>query len=84
MLISLVGQLLFGIPLQLSREIIDGICAEANRELLVTEESIKQKLQQVQLSLQEGEMSEAEFQELEDALIERLRMVREANKASGG
>ncbi|MDZ4231108.1 MAG: hypothetical protein U1B77_04745 [Dehalococcoidales bacterium] len=54
-----------------------GIRDEIDRERLITEESIKERLQQLQLLLQDGELSEEEYEKLEDQLMERLRAVRE-------
>ena len=50
---------------------------EIDKERLITEESIKERLQQLQLLLQDGELSEEEYEELETQLMERLRAVRE-------
>jgi hypothetical protein len=50
---------------------------DIDKERLITEESIKERLQQLQLLLQDGEFSEEEYEELEARLMERLRAVRE-------
>lgn len=47
-----------------------------DKERLITEESIKERLQQLQLLLQDNELSEEEYEELEAKLIERLKAVR--------
>jgi hypothetical protein len=78
---QLLYDVVIGIPLTISGKILAGIGEAADKERLITEESIKERLQQLQLSLQENEISEEEYEELEDMLIERLRAVRENIKA---
>jgi transposase len=69
-----------GAPLTLGKEILEKIGEEVDKERLISEESIKEKLQQLQLLLQDGELSEQEYEELEAKLIERLRAIREYQK----
>ena len=83
MLIGFLSGILFGVPLTLSREILAKLRDEIDKERLITEESIKERLQQLQLLLQDGELSEEEYEGLEEELIERLRMVREYQKSRG-
>ena len=71
---------LIGAPLTLGKEILEKIRDEVDKERLITEESIKERLQQLQLLLQDGEISEEEYEKLETQLIERLRAVREYQK----
>jgi transcriptional regulator NrdR family protein len=78
---QLLYDIVIGVPLTISKKILAGIGEAADKERLITEESIKERLQQLQLSLQENEISEEEYEELEDMLIERLRAVRENIKA---
>ena len=73
-----------GAPVTLTREILEALRDEIDRERLITEESIKERLQQLQLMLQDGELSEEEYEELEEQLIERLRMVREYQREREG
>jgi predicted DNA-binding protein (UPF0278 family) len=80
MITKLLYDVLIGVPLALSKEILEKIRDDVDKERLITEESIKERLQQMQLLLQDGELSEAQYQELEDALIARLRAVREYQK----
>jgi predicted DNA-binding protein (UPF0278 family) len=80
-LIGLPFNILFGIPLTLSKEILAKLRDEIDRERLITEESIKERLQQLQVLLQDGELSEEEYEGLERELIERLRLVREYQKS---
>ena len=77
MLGKLIWDVLVGAPVTLTREILESLKDEIDRERLVTGESIKERLQQLQLMLQDGEISEQEYEELEEQLIERLKMVRE-------
>jgi hypothetical protein len=55
-----------------------------DKERLITEDSIKKRLQELQLLLQDGEISEEEYEELEAKLIERLRAVREYHRSREG
>lgn len=81
MLTGLLFDALFGIPLTLGREVLAKLGDEVDKERLITEESIKARLQQLQLFVQDGELSEEEYADLEDGLIERLRAVREYQKS---
>ena len=77
MIVRLLYHVLIGVPVTLSKEIMLKIRDEIDKERLITEESIKERLQQLQLLLQDGELSEEEYEELEAQLMERLRAVRE-------
>ena len=77
MITGLLFDILFGVPMTLSKEIMLKIRDEIDKERLITESSIKERLQQLQLLLQDGELSEEEYEELEAQLMERLRAVRE-------
>ena len=83
MLIGLPFHILFGIPLTLGKEILVKLRDEIDRGCLITEESIKERLQQLQVLLQDGELSEEEYESLEEELVQRLRMVREYQKSQG-
>ena len=83
MLIGLLSSVLFGVPLTLSKEILAKLRDEIDKERLITEESIKERLQQLQLLLQDGELTDEEYEGLEEELIERLRTVREYQKSQG-
>jgi predicted DNA-binding protein (UPF0278 family) len=82
-----IGKLLYdivlGIPMTITKKTLEGIRDAADNERLITEESIKQKLQELQLLLQDGDMSEEEYAELEAKLIERLRAIREYRSQGG-
>ena len=77
MILRLLYDVVIGVPLTLSKEIMLKIRDEIDKERLITEESIKGRLQQLQLLLQDGELTEEEYEELEVRLMERLRAVRE-------
>jgi predicted DNA-binding protein (UPF0278 family) len=77
MIIGFIFDVLIGAPLTLGKEILVKLRDEIDKERLITEDSIKERLQQLQLMLQDGELSEEEYEELEARLIERLRAVRE-------
>ncbi len=83
MLTGLLFNVLFGVPLTLSKEILTKMRDEIDKERLITEASIKERLQQLQLLLQDGELNEEEYEGLENELIERLRAVREYQKGQG-
>ncbi len=83
MISRLLYDVLIGAPLTLGKEILGKIIEEIDKERLVTEESIKERLQQLQLLLQDGELSEEEYEELEAKLMERLRAVREYRSKGG-
>ena len=81
MIIGFIFDVLIGVPLTLGKEILVKLRDEIDRERLITEDSIKERLQQLQLMLQDGELSEEEYEQLEARLIERLRAVREYNRS---
>ena len=72
---------ILGVPMTLTKEILAKLRDEIDKERLITEESIKQRLQQLQLLLQDGELTEEEYEGLEEELIARLRAVREYQKS---
>ena len=81
MIIGLLYDVLIGAPLTLTKEILVKLRDEVDKERLITEESIKERLQQLQLMLQDGELGETEYEELEAKLIDRLRLVREYQRS---
>jgi len=83
LIVKLLYDVLIGVPLTLTKEILVKIKDEIDKERLITEESIKERLQQLQLLLQDGELSEKEYEELEARLMERLRAVREYQSQRG-
>jgi len=84
MISKFLFDVLIGVPLTLSRQILEKIRDEVDKERLITEDSIKQRLQELQLLLQDGEISEDEYEQLEARLIERLRAVREYHRSREG
>jgi len=82
--VKLLFDVLIGVPVSLCKQILEGIRDEIDRERLITEESIKERLQQLQLLLQDGEVSEEEYEKLEEQLMERLRAVREYKRIHRG
>ena len=70
-----------GIPMTISKEILAKLREEIDKDRLITEESIKERLQQLQLLLQDGELTEEAYEGLEEELIARLRAVREYQKS---
>jgi len=82
MIIKFLYDVLVGVPVTLGKEILEKMRDEVDKERLITEGSIKERLQQLQLMLQDGELSEEEYEELEAKLIERLRAVREYQRGA--
>ena len=80
-MIKLLYGLLLGVPITLGKQIVHAVADEVKREGLMTEESIKAKLQQMQLLLQDGTLSEDEYEALETELIRPLREVRESQRS---
>ena len=83
MIVGFLFDVLIGVHLTLGREILSKLREEIDKERLITEDSIKERLQQLQLLLQDGELSEEEYEGLEVELIERLRAVREYGRSQG-
>jgi len=80
MIAKLIFDVFAGIPLSLGREILVKLRDEVDKERLITEESIKERLQYLQLLLADGELDEKEYEAREGELIERLRAVRQYNR----
>ncbi|WP_213698153.1 gas vesicle protein GvpG [Acetomicrobium sp.] len=84
MVIKLLWDLLVGVPATLTREILAHIKEEIDQEMLTTEGSIRQRLQELQVMLESGEITEEEYDDLEAKLIERLKAIRQHNRGQGG
>lgn len=84
MVIKLLWDLLVGVPATLTREILAHIKEEIDQEMLTTEGSIRQRLQELQVMLESGEITEEEYDDLEAKLIERLKAIRQHNREQGG
>jgi hypothetical protein len=80
---KLLYDLVLGIPVTLTKKTMEGIRDAADKERLISEDSIKQKLQELQLQLQDAEISEEQYEELEIMLIERLKAIREYRSQGG-
>lgn len=83
MILKLLYNLLLGVPLTLTGQILPKLRDEIDKERLITEESIKERLQQLQVLLQDGEISEGEYEGLEAQLMVRLRAAREYQNQKG-
>lgn len=77
-MLGLLKDIFVGIPVILSKEIIFAIKKEIDRECLMTEDSIKNRLKEIQKLLEDGKLSENEYDELEYELIERLKNLKSA------
>ena len=84
MMSKLLFDVIAGVPLTLGRPIVEKLRDEVDKERLITEESIRERLQQLQLLLQDGELTEEEYEGLEAKLIERLRAVRKYKQEMDG
>ena len=84
MVIKLLWDLLVGVPATLTLEILAHIKEEIDQEMLTTEGSIRQRLQELQVMLESGEITEEEYEDLEAKLIERLKAIRQHNRGQGG
>jgi hypothetical protein len=82
-----IGKLLYdiflGIPATITKKTLEGIMDAADKERLITEDSVKQKLQELQLQLQDGEITEEQYAGMEIWLIERLKAIREYRSQGG-
>jgi hypothetical protein len=81
MLIGLPFYILFGVPMTLAKEVMGKLRDEIDEQRLITEESIKARLQLLQVLLRDGELTEEQYEALEEEIIQRLRMVREYQKS---
>ncbi len=84
MMTKLLFDVIAGVPLTLGRQVVEKPRDEGDKERLITEESIKGRLQRLQLLLQDGGLTGEEYEGLEARLIERLRAVRKYNQEMGG
>lgn len=64
------------LPLNLGKQILEGIKNQVDKERLVTKEAVREKLKEFQLLLDEGTISEEDYNRLEAQLIERLKDIR--------
>lgn len=80
----IIDDILIGVPLTLAMNILEKLKDEINKKSLLTEDSIKERLQELQLLLEDEDISEEEYEELETKLLKRLKTVRGYNKNSRG
>jgi len=80
---KLLYDIILGIPMTITKKTLEGIRDAADKELLITEVSVKQKLQELQLQLQDGNITEQEYDVMEIKLIERLKAIREHRSQEG-
>lgn len=65
------------LPFNLAKKIVEGIMNEVDKERLVTKEGVMEKLKEYQLLLDEGKISEEDYNQIEKDLIQRLKVIRE-------
>ena len=63
-------------PFNLAKKILEGIINEVDKERLVTKEGVMEKLKEYQLLLDEGKISEEDYNQIEKELIERLKEIK--------
>jgi hypothetical protein len=64
------------LPFNLAKKILEGIINEVDKERLVTKEGVMEKLREYQLLLDEGKISEGDYNQIEKELIERLKEIK--------
>jgi len=67
---------LLKMPLTLAKKILEGIINEVDKERLVTKEGVMEKLKEYQLLLDEGKISEGDYNQIEKELIQRLKEIK--------
>ena len=67
-------------PFNLAKKILEGIINEVDKERLVTKEGVMEKLKEYQLLLDEGKISEEDYNQIEKELIERLKKIKRAEE----
>ena len=67
---------LLKMPLTLAKKVLEGIMNEVDKERLVTKEGVMEKLKEYQLLLDEGKISEGDYNQIEKELIERLKEIK--------
>jgi len=67
---------LLKMPLTLAKKVLEGIMNEVDKERLVTKEGVIEKLKEYQLLLDEGKISEEDYNQIEKELIERLKEIK--------
>lgn len=76
----ILDDLLFGLPVKGVRWVIDQIRQVAEREA-TNEEPIMQAMLENELAYEEGRIAKAEYEDAQQALMTRLREIRERKKS---
>jgi hypothetical protein len=76
-LFKLLYDILIGVPVTIGKQTMGGLRDKIDEERLITEGSIKERLQTLQLQLQDGDLTEDDYQVMEVQLIQRLKAVRD-------
>jgi len=71
---------LLKMPLTLAKKVLEGIMNEVDKERLVTKEGVMEKLKEYQLLLDEGKISEEDYNQIEKELIQRLKKIKRAEE----
>ncbi len=71
---------LLKMPLTLAKKVVEGIINEVDKERLVTKEGVMEKLKEYQLLLDEGKISEEDYNQIEKELIQRLKKINRAEE----
>jgi len=76
MISKLIYAALVGGPVNLGKEVLEKIRDMVDEERLLTEDSVIEKLKKLQMLLEEKEITEEEYDDLEVKLMERLKAIR--------
>ena len=71
---------LLKMPLTLAKKVLEGIINEVDKERLVTKEGVIEKLKEYQLLLDEGKISEEDYNQIEKELMQRLKKIKRAEE----
>jgi Glu-tRNA(Gln) amidotransferase subunit E-like FAD-binding protein len=65
------------LPFNFAKRLLEAIKEEADREMLNTTDSIKERMTEIELLYSQGKISKEEFEEAMEALAEKLRKLEE-------
>jgi hypothetical protein len=68
------------LPFTLAKKILEGIKNEVDKERLVTRAGVMEKLKEFQLLLDEGRISEKDYNQIEKELIQRLKEIKKTEE----
>ena len=68
------------LPFNLAKKILEGIINEVDKERLVTRAGVMEKLKEFQLLLDEGKISEKDYNQIEKELIQRLKEIKKSEE----